>query len=151
MGHPAFEPTPAPLGADVFYEWSPTALCVHSSSPPLSSSLILFTLAGNINNSRSLRRQVRFLRWLWSYSTIEKPKDKSAKGMFTRKQGVCAKKPRREGKGHGRAEPRVRALALGPYGRAGADVLRTKYGTRRGREGEREKEADNKQGRRTAG
>ena len=47
------------------------------------------------------------------------------------------------------AGPRVRALALGPYGRAGADVLRTKYGTRRGREGEREKEADNKQGRRT--
>ena len=48
-------------------------------------------------------------------------------------------------KGTAAAAARVRAWAFGPPGCAWAAVLRTKYGTRRERE-EREKEADNKQG-----
>ena len=130
--------------ADVIYERSPTALCVHS--PPLSSSLILFTLAGNINNSRSLLR-IRFLRWLWSYSTIEKPKDKSAKAMFTRKQGFSAKKPRREGKGHGGGAAACAGFGVGAVwprrGRRTADKVRneeTEAEGGRGGKGERSRQ-----------
>ena len=113
-------------------------------------SLILFTLAGNINNSRSLR-----LRFLGRFR-----RDRTAAAVASSPPERCLRvnnwfPPRNPGgkeKGTAAAAAaaaeRVRGwAAVGPTGRAWADVLRTKYDERE----EREKEADNKQGRRTDG